>query len=188
MLERVREDTGGNQAVYPFLLSLGAAALQPGEAIGLRVDDVTLPEEGLGELLVRGERGRKVPVTPKLAGVLRHWISSADLGPGDRLFPGEQGGPLSSSVYRRVWRQAREAVLRPDELEAGLGEKVSGLREVCLVDWLRRGLSAWGVAEWAGVSASWLALRYPQCFRVDDVEIDWDRLEEMLDLPDSPEQ
>ncbi|BBJ46863.1 hypothetical protein SSPO_095810 [Streptomyces antimycoticus] len=85
LLERVREETGGKHAVYPFLVSLTAAALRPGEAVALRAADVTLPREGFGELLVRGAEGRKVPATPEPAGVLRAWISSAGLGPNDRL-------------------------------------------------------------------------------------------------------
>ncbi|WBB62568.1 hypothetical protein O7599_08570 [Streptomyces sp. WMMC500] len=86
LLERVQEDTESERAVYPFLLSLVSAALHPGEAIGLRAADVTLPEEGFGELLVRGKKSRKVPVTPELAGVLRRWISTPTWGPAIGCF------------------------------------------------------------------------------------------------------
>jgi hypothetical protein len=48
------------------------------------------------------------------------------------------------------------------------------------------GISPFTVAELAGVTPSWLALRYPHCFRVEDAEIDWDRLEAIMGLPASP--
>lgn len=79
---------------------------------------LTLPEGEFGELLVHRGGGRKVPVTSKIAAVLRKWIGRSGLKPGDLLFPSECGGPLSASVYWRVWKQARAAVLSPDQVES----------------------------------------------------------------------
>ena len=59
------------------------------------------------------------------------------------------------------------------------------LRESCVVKWLRMGISSVTVAEWAGVTPSWLALRYPHCFRTEKAEIDWDHLALAVALPDS---
>ncbi|MFJ9559453.1 hypothetical protein ACIRQQ_05350 [Streptomyces fuscichromogenes] len=183
LLEWVRAETGQQSAEYTLFVSMATAALLPGEATRLRFDDVTLPDDGFGELLIRGVERRRVPVTPELVAVLRGWTGSAGLKSGDLLFRGERGGPLASVVYRRVWKQAREAVLRPDELAAGLGERVTSLRESCLEKWLKAGVPAWGVAEWSGVTASWLAVRYPHCFRLEDVELDWAHLTEVMALP-----
>lgn len=47
------------------------------------------------------------------------------------------------------------------------------------------GISPFAVAELAGVTPSWLALRYRHCFRVEDAGIDWDRLEDVMGLPES---
>jgi integrase len=185
LLEWVRNDAGEQGAVYPFFVSMAAAALLPGEAIQLRMDGVALPEDGCGEFLADGGGSRRVPVTPELVGVLREWISSGGLKPGDLLFPGEGGGPLPSAVYRRVWKQARKAVLRPDEVEAGFAEHVTSLRDSTLEKWLKAGVPAWDVAEWAGVTASWLAMRYPHCFRLEDVELDWAHLAKLMALPEA---
>lgn len=183
LLEWVREECPG--AIYPFFVSMASTALSQGEAASVRVHDVTLLDGEFGEVLVRSGEGRRVPLTPEIVGVLRRWIDSADLEAGDLLFPGEQGGPLPSREYRRVWRQARQAVLSPDEFQAGVGEKVSSLRDSSLDAWLKAGVPVWGVAEWAGVSASWIALRYPHHFRLEDVKIDWDHLAETLRLPNT---
>ncbi|WP_438485436.1 tyrosine-type recombinase/integrase [Streptomyces sp. S186] len=185
LLGWVQEHTEVPGAVFPFLASMVGAALLPGEAAAVRVDDAELPEGEFGALLVRAGEVRKVPVTPELAGVLREWIGKAGLEPGDLLFPGERGGSLSSSVYRRVWKQARQAVLSPGDVEARLGEHVTGLRDSCLDLWLKKGVPVWVVAEWAGVSASSLALRYPHRFRLEDVELDWGHLAEVMALPGS---
>ncbi|MGW2922484.1 tyrosine-type recombinase/integrase [Streptomyces angustmyceticus] len=186
ILEWIQQESAG--AAFPCLASLAGTALSPGEAASVRVHDVTLPDGEFGEVLVRAGEGRRVPVSPDLVGVLRRWIDGADLKAGDLLFPGERDGPITSSEYMRAWRQARQAVLSPDEVQAGLGEQVSSLRDSCLDRWLKAGVPAWGVAEWAGVSASWIALRYPHRFRLEDVEIDWDHLEEIMGLPDFPER
>ncbi|MGA5840529.1 tyrosine-type recombinase/integrase [Streptomyces pseudogriseolus] len=186
LLEWIQEESSG--AVFPFLASIAGTALSPGEAATVRVQDVTLPDGEFGEVLVRAGEGRKVPVSPDVVGVLRRWIDEAGLEAEDLLFPAERGGPLASSEYKRAWRRARQAVLSPDEVQAGLGEQVSSLRDSCLDRWLEAGVPAWGVAEWAGVSASWIALRYPHRFRLEDIEIDWGHLEEILRLPDIPER
>ncbi|MET7684047.1 tyrosine-type recombinase/integrase [Streptomyces sp. NPDC005423] len=186
LLEWIQAESPG--AVFPFLASMAGTALSPGEAASVRVHDVTLPDGEFGEVLVRAGEGRRVPVSPDIVGVLRRWIDEADLEAEDLLFPAEQGGPLASSEYKRAWRQARQAVLSPDEVQAGLGKQVSSLRDSCLDRWLGAGVPAWGVAEFAGVSASWIALRYPHRFRLEDIEIDWDHLEEILRLPGIPER
>ncbi|MET8683266.1 hypothetical protein ABZV77_03550 [Streptomyces sp. NPDC004732] len=183
LLEWVREESLG--AIYPFFVSMASTALSPGEAASVRVHDVTLPDGEFGEVLVRSGEGRRVPLTPEIVGVLRRWIDRAGLKAGDLLFSGEQGGPLPSCEYRRVWMLARQAVLSPAEVRAGVGEQVSSLRDSSLDAWLKAGVPVWGVAEWAGVSASWIALRYPHRFRLEDVEVDWDHLEEILSLPNT---
>ncbi|KIF78054.1 hypothetical protein QR77_38065 [Streptomyces sp. 150FB] len=172
--------------MFPLMAAIACAALLPGEAVRLRVDDVTFSEGGGSEVLVRSGEGRKVPAPSALVGVLRWWIDRANLKPGDLLFPDEHGGPLSPSVYRKAWKQAREGVLTPDELEAGQRGGVTRLRDSCLDLWLKAGVPAWLVAEWAGVKPSWLALRYPHRFRPGQFEIDWDHLAAVMELPKSP--
>ncbi len=186
LLEWIQETSSG--AVFPFLAFMARTALPQGEAASLRVQDVTLPDGELREVLVRAGERRSVAVSPDIVGVLRRWIDEASLEAEDLLFPAERGGLLASSEYKRAWSQARQAVLRPGEVQAGLGEQVSSLRDSCLDRWLEAGVPAWGVAEWGGVSASWIALRYPHRFRQEDIEINWDHLEEVLRLPDIPER
>ncbi|WUX57233.1 site-specific integrase [Streptomyces niveus] len=187
LLEWVRGREGIERSVYPFMRVVAEQALRPGEARGLRMSDVVLPERGLGKLTARySGKGRAVPLRSQSVEFLRAWTSEAGLREDDLLFPDLRGRSASLPVYQQVWEQAQEAVLPRDERYSWrLGEPISILRESCLVKWLGMGISPFTVAELAGVTPSWLALRYPHCFRVEDAEIDWGRLADVMALPES---
>ncbi|MER7482159.1 site-specific integrase [Streptomyces sp. NPDC126510] len=187
LLEWMRGQAGANFSVPPFMRLVAEQALRPSEARALRVSDVVLPVGDVGKLTARHKgMAREIPLQPQFVEFLREWISEDGLQGDDLLFPGTRGGPLSASVYKRMWQQAQEAVLPRDERYSWrLGEPISILRESCVVKWLRMGISAVTVAEWAGVTPSWLALRYPHCFRTEKAEIDWDHLALAMALPDS---
>ncbi|MET8217566.1 tyrosine-type recombinase/integrase [Streptomyces hirsutus] len=187
LLGWVRGREGVERSVYPFLRLVAEQALRPGEATALRVSDVDLPVHGWGKLTVGSSRtAREVLLKARLVEFLREWISEAGLGEDDLLFPGRGGRPLSASRYQRVWEQAQEAVLPWDERYSWrLGEPISILREFCLVRWLQTGVSCFTVAELAGVTPSWLAMRYPYCFRVENAVIDWGQLAEAKAVPEA---
>ncbi|MCZ4121771.1 hypothetical protein [Streptomyces sp. H39-S7] len=179
-----------------FLMSIALAGLRPTEAMALRVRDVVLPDEGAGVLLsrtlVRGagdaEAVRRVPARPDLMAILKAEIARRDLGPDDAVFVLDDGRPLTATIYRRVWRQARAAVLEPHEIDSPLGRKVSSLRDACIASWLRNGdqtaAHIVAVAEFAGMSAPRLVDRFAHCLRKPTWSaIPWDRLEAALDLP-----
>ncbi|MFE5210890.1 tyrosine-type recombinase/integrase [Streptomyces sp. NPDC056600] len=187
LLGWVREQVGVHRSVYPFMRMVAEHALRPSEARALRVSDVMFMERDLGRLAARHNgKGREIPLPSQVSVFLLEWISESGLRDADLLFPGTRGGPLSTSVCQRLWQQAQEAVLPRDELYSWrLGEPISILRDSCMVKWLRMGISAVTVAEWVGVTPSWLALRYPHCFRTEKVEFAWDHLAEVMALPDS---
>ncbi|MGW1233008.1 tyrosine-type recombinase/integrase [Streptomyces californicus] len=187
LLEWVRGREGVERSAYPFMRVVAEQALRPSEARELRVSDLVLPERGLGKLTVRSSGTvREAPLPSQSVEFLRSWISEAGLREDNLLFPDLRGRSASAPVYQQVWEQAQEAVLPRDEQYSWrLGEPISILRESCLVKWLGMGISPFAVAELAGVTPSWLALRYPHCFRVENVGIDWDRLEDVMGLPES---
>ncbi|MFD3416173.1 tyrosine-type recombinase/integrase [Streptomyces cyaneofuscatus] len=187
LLEWVRGRDGVERSVYPFMRVVAEQALRPGEARELRVSDLVLPERGLGKLTVRySGKAREIPLRSQSVEFLRAWISEAGLREDDLLFPDLRGRSASTPVYQQIWEQAQKAVLPRDERYSWrLGEPISILRESCLVKWLGMGISPFAVAELAGVTPSWLALRYPHCFRVENAGIDWDRLEDVMGLPES---
>ncbi|MBC3986777.1 tyrosine-type recombinase/integrase [Streptomyces sp. AC536] len=187
LLGWVRGQAGAHRSVYPFMRMVAEQALRPSEARALRVSDVMFLERDLGKLAARNNgMAREIPLQPQVSVFLREWISESGLHDADLLFPGMRGGPVSASVCQQMWRQAQEVVLPRDALYSWrLGEPISILRDSCLVKWLRMGTSAVTVAEWAGVTPSWLALRYPHCFRTEKVEIDWGHLAEAMALSDA---
>ncbi|MCB5911049.1 tyrosine-type recombinase/integrase [Streptomyces pinistramenti] len=172
-----------------FFATLYYTGLRPEEAVALRVDAATLPTAGWGELLVhtaepevgskwtddrephetRGLKGRAagdtrpVPAHPALVVILRELIEEDGLKPGDLLFPGEKGGLLAGSVFRRAWNKARAAVLDAHEYHSPVGKRVYDLRHTCLTTWLNNGVPPAQVAEWAGNSVPVLLSTYARC-------------------------
>lgn len=196
-----------------FFATLYYAGLRPEEAVAVRVRDITLPATGWGELIVhearpevgsqwtdagevherRGLKGRAqgdtrlVMVHPALIAMLRVVIDRYDLQPGDLLFPGEGGGMLAGSVFRRVWSKARKAVLPEHEYSSPVGKRVYDLRHTCLTVWLNSGVPPAQVAEWAGNSVPVLLATYARCIvgqRADLLK----RIEGVQELPQTPRQ
>ncbi|MEW2548237.1 tyrosine-type recombinase/integrase [Streptomyces sp. NPDC047002] len=191
-----------------FFATLYFAGLRPEEAVGLRVGDATLPEAGWGEFVVheaqpevgsqwtdtgevhkerdlkgRGEGDtRTVPIHPTLVAILREIIEEYDLKPADLLFPGEKGGMLAGSVFRRVWVKAREAILSEHEFRTPTGKRVYDLRHTCLTTWLNSGIPPAQVAEWAGNSVPVLLAIYARCI-VGQLDNYLKRIEGVQDLP-----
>ncbi|MFH8785047.1 tyrosine-type recombinase/integrase [Streptomyces roseoverticillatus] len=175
--------------LHAFFATLYYAGLRPEEAVALRRKAATLPESGWGELLVhtaepevgsawtdngtvhetRDLKGRAagdtrpVPAHPALVAILRDLIERDGLKPGDLLFAGEKGGLLAGSVFRRVWRMARRAVLKEHEYDSPVGKRVYDLRHTCLTTWLNSGIPPAQVAEWAGNSVPVLLATYARC-------------------------
>ncbi|WP_328386780.1 hypothetical protein OHS81_24280 [Streptomyces sp. NBC_00400] len=46
---------------------------------------------------------------------------------------GRKGGLLAGSVFRRIWRKARKAVLDEHEYSSPVGKRVYDLRHTCLM-------------------------------------------------------
>lgn len=187
-----------------FLASIALAALQPEEALTLRVRDVELDDDGRGVLLIpsqgrelRAEEVdgaatvRMVPVGRDLAAILKEEFARRGLAPEDLVFVLDDGRPLTAPVYRNVWQRARAAVPEPHEADSPLGRTVSALRDACRAAWLRNGDQAAAhvvaVAECVSVSAPRLAERFAHCLRKPaPAEIPWHLMEAAMDLPGSP--
>ncbi|MEU6228137.1 site-specific integrase [Streptomyces sp. NPDC047042] len=189
MLDWIGQRPRRGRLYRAFFATLYYSGLRPEEAVALRVGDATLPETGWGEFLVheaqpevgsqwtdtgevheerdlkgRGEGDtRLVPIRPLLVRILREIIKEYLLGEDDLLFPGEKGGMLAGSVFRRVWAKAREEVLSERDFKTPMGKRVYDLRHTCLTTWLNKGIPPAQVAEWAGNSVPVLLAIYARC-------------------------
>ncbi|WP_338676719.1 site-specific integrase [Streptomyces sp. SCSIO 30461] len=189
MLDWIGERPRRGHLYRAFFATLYYAGLRPEEAVALRVGDAALPENGWGEFLVheaqpevgsqwtdngtvheerdlkgRGEGDtRLVPIHPTLVPFLRGVIEEYGLKDDDLLFPGEKGGMLAGSVFRRVWANAREEILSKHEFKSPVGKRVYDLRHTCLTMWLNSGIPPAEVAEWAGNSVLVLQSIYARC-------------------------
>lgn len=176
-----------------FFAAMYYSALRPAETVALTADEVDLPEAGkadewgwflLGdsapavgadwtgngkrresrELKHRARKAvRPVPIPPPLVVILRTHLTRHGVSPDGHLFVGERGGPLSESVYGRVWQKARTAALSEAETASPLAERPYDLRHACVSTWLNAGVPATQVAEWAGHSVNVLLRVYAKC-------------------------
>jgi integrase len=140
-----------------FVLVMGLSGLRPGEAAGLLVGDLTLPEEGHGWVTVRRTRrriaaqwltpeedlewgplkgrhvgeSRRVPIPADLVKLLRFHIEYF-CGPRDRstLVFSRNGAPLDSSIFfNDVWIPARTSLLSAiTSVDEEAAQSLSGVR------------------------------------------------------------
>jgi hypothetical protein len=104
-----------------------------------------------------------VPVPPVLTAMLRAHDAAYGTAPDGRLFGGTRGGPLSESVYGRVWQAARTLALGPELAASGLARRSYDLRHAALSLWLNSGGDPAQIAAWAGHSVAVLLTAYSHC-------------------------
>lgn len=166
------------------------AALRPEEAANLGKVNLSIPNEGWGEIYLesaapeigaewtdsrerseaRGLKhrepgtGRTVPCSPELTASLHQHLDAYGTAPDGRLFRGARGGGrLPSSVYGRVWAKAREAAFTPEVVASPLAKRPYDLRHAAVSTWLNAGVEATRVAAWAGHSVAVLLRVYAKC-------------------------
>jgi len=177
-----------------FFGCLYYAALRPEEAVALRYADCDLPASGWGMLRLamasprtaaawtssgtsHEQRGlkhrpdgtiRMVPAPPVLTAMLRAHHAAYGTAPDGRLFRGVRGGPLSESVYGRVWQAARTLALGPELAANGLARRPYDLRHAALSLWLNSGGDPAQIAARAGHSVAVLLTVYSHCIHGRD--------------------
>ncbi|MER6680748.1 tyrosine-type recombinase/integrase [Streptomyces olivaceoviridis] len=180
-----------------FFGCLYYAAMRPGEALGLRRSDCTLPESGWGRIELAetrptagkawtdsGEahdrRGLKqraqgevriVPIPPPLVRLLREHLREFGTAKDGRLFASERGNVIAASSYSRAWKQARELALVPDQVASVLAFRPYDLRHAGVSQWLNSGVPAPEVAARAGHSVDVLLKIYAKCIDGQEQEM-----------------
>ncbi|MFI9783255.1 tyrosine-type recombinase/integrase [Kitasatospora sp. NPDC051984] len=155
-------------------------ATRPSEAVNLRKEDCHLPAEGWGSAVLAKssprvgsrwtddgktyeERGlkhrarnstRTVPIPPIYVQRLRAHVEEFGLGLDGRLFQSATGGLVSTKEYSDVWKEARELVLPPHQLDTPLAETPGKLRATCVSGWIAAGVDPTEVAYRAGHSVA----------------------------------
>jgi integrase len=190
LLACVADQGGTGKRLVAFFGCLYYSALRPGEAVALDTSAVVLPDtdDEWGEFALSAsdpvtapqwtddgvrtarqlkhrakDEVRHPPIPPQLVALLRAHRDEFGTAPDGRLFPGEVGGPLSDSVYGRLWAKARKAALTAEEEASPLARRPYDLRHAAVSTWLNAGVPATQVAEWAGHSVAVLLKVYAKC-------------------------
>ncbi|WP_207226634.1 tyrosine-type recombinase/integrase [Streptomyces albidoflavus] len=182
-------DRARGRRLVAFYAVLYYAALRPAEAVGLRLADCYLPEEGWGSLTLRetrpvsgkqwtdsGERhdrrglkareaktDRPVPIPPVLVSILRRHLRTFGTAKEGRVFGNERRDVVGSSTYWRVWEEARELALPPERVASPLAGRPYDLRHACITRWLNAGVPVAEVARRVGNSPEVIHRRYHGC-------------------------
>ncbi|MFC4030887.1 tyrosine-type recombinase/integrase [Streptomyces polygonati] len=190
-------DRASGRRLRAFFGCLYYAAVRPGEALGLRWSDCTLPEHGWGRIELTetrpsagktwtdsGEahdrRGLKqraegevriVPIPPPLVRLLLEHIEEFGTAEDGRLFQSEYGNVVAASSYSRVWKQARELALLPGQVTSVMAARPYDLRHAGVSQWLNSGVPAPEVAARAGHSVDVLLKIYAKCIDGQETEM-----------------
>ncbi|GHE54789.1 integrase [Streptomyces longispororuber] len=147
-------DRASGRRLRAFFGCLYYAAMRPGEALGLRRSDCTLPASGWGRIELAATRPtagkawtdsgeahdrrglkqrangevRIVPIPPPLVRLLREHVKEFGMAKDGRLFSSERGNVVAASSYSRVWKRARELALVPHQVSSVLAFRPYDLR------------------------------------------------------------
>lgn len=208
LLAAVRDQGPMGEHLEAFFGCMYYAGLRPAEVVALANSNVTLPDSGWGELALSlsdpstapkwtdgGKRQRRqlkhraqdevrfVPVVPQLVALLQGHLDQFGTARDGRLFRGQYGGPVSDSVYGRLWQKARAVALTPEERTSPLAARPYDLRHAAVSTWLNAGVPATQVAEWAGHSVQVLLKVYAKCI-LGQEDAAKQRIEALLALDD----
>lgn len=93
------------------LLLLYGAGLRISEALGLTPEDVATAQHGALRIIGKGNKERVVPILPVIHEAITSYVSACpyEAQPGEPIFRGEKGRPLSPRVVQLKMQRLRQA-------------------------------------------------------------------------------
>jgi integrase len=186
VLEAIPTHQPGSQTYQVMTAIAYYAGLRPSEVVMLRVQALTLPEKGWGQIAVveadidwdepgepkTGER--TVPIPPVLVSMLRAWVRGLKLEGSDLLFRTRHDNRPTPSNWSRALKRAYTTVGHPPL-------RVYDCRHAAATTWLRAGVPLRVVAMRLGHSVETLVSTYVGALEGDDLLAN-QRIEEALKL------
>ena len=133
-----------------LLLVAVQTGLRVSELVGLRYQDVTLSTGAHLRCTGKGRKQRSTPLLSQTVVVLRDWLAECGGGPGDPVFPGPAGNPLTrDAITRMVARHAGTAAASCPSIAT---KRVSPhvLRHSAAMQLLEAGVDVSVIALWLG--------------------------------------
>jgi integrase/recombinase XerD len=87
---------------HALMLLAAQTGLRVSELISLRIEDLHLGTGAHVDCLGKGRKHRSTPLTAQAVAALNTWLAERVGAPGDPLFPGPRGAPLSRDAIRRL--------------------------------------------------------------------------------------
>lgn len=97
------------------MLLLYGSGLRIAEALSLKIKDAPTPDRDVLRIIGKGEKERVVPVLPVVCEAVARYRALCPyvLEPGEPLFRGAKGGPLSPRIIQLAMQRLREALDLP---------------------------------------------------------------------------
>ncbi|MQA00140.1 MAG: tyrosine-type recombinase/integrase [Dehalococcoidia bacterium] len=133
-----------------MLLLAIQTGLRVSELTGLRCDDVVLGAGAHVRCQGKGRKERATPLLPEIVAVLRDWLRERGGAPGEPLFPGPRGRPLTRDAVSRV--VARHAATAAERCPSLAHKRVTphALRHSAAMQLLHAGVDVSVIALWLG--------------------------------------
>lgn len=135
---------------HALLVLAVQTGLRVSELVGLRCADFALGPGAHVSCRGKGRKQRSTPLAPDAVAVLRAWAKERAGQPGDPLFPGPRGKPLSRDAIRRVVDRhvATAAAACPSLATKSVSPHT--LRHTCAMQLLEAGVDPAVIALWLG--------------------------------------
>ncbi len=139
---------------HALLLLAAQTGLRLSELTGLACGDIHLGTGAHVRCVGKGRKERCTPLTKATVAVLRVWLRERDGRPDELLFPGRDGGRLSSDAVQRL--VARHVVAASRRCPSLRGKRVTPhvLRHTSAMALLHGGVDTSVIALWLGHESS----------------------------------
>lgn len=135
---------------HALLLVAVETGLRVAELCGLRRADVTLGTGAAVTCMGKGRKSRSTPLSTAAAAVIATWLRETAGAPGEPLFPGPAGRPLTRDAIRRV--VGRHVAAAAGSCPSLAAKRVTPhvLRHTCAMQLLEAGVDVAVIALWLG--------------------------------------
>lgn len=135
---------------HALLLVAVETGLRVAELCGLRRVDVTLGTGAAVTCMGKGRKSRSTPLSTAAAAVIATWMKETAGAPGEPLFPGPAGRPLTRDAIRRVVERHVAAAAGSCPSLAAKRVTPHVLRHTCAMQLLEAGVDVAVIALWLG--------------------------------------
>lgn len=142
--------TWGGQRDYTLLLTFYNSGARVSEITSMNRNQIQLGATSFLELHGKGRKDRSVPLWPKTARILKHWLETWQSPPDSPAFPNARGASLSRDGVNYILQEAVQAAAKTCPTLAAKRVTPHVLRHTTAMHLLQSGVDITVIALWLG--------------------------------------